>query len=638
MLVFTLDQVKAGALTPIFRCDAVGGYSDRIWGPDERDELLRLATQVGGIGIFETDFERDRSRFSPELCAILGLPAGAEMTYAEAILLYHGPDRIAAIARAEAAVHSRERGRWSSMHRIKRPDGVVRWISLQGRRIYRDTNHGPIPVRSIGTVVDITHILEAQEALRENERRLRLALDAARMGTFEVDLAGTTAVIDAQEARLLGLPEDTRIVSVEKLRERVPPQDREESDAKQKRLTEHNEAYEHEFRLRLPDGNERWLRAYADVRSDRIFGVNFDVTERRHAEIALRNSEARLRIATSGAALGIFEWHPLTDHVVWENDRMYEIFGRTHADGPVGKRQLVSDYLHPDDVQSFEAGLQNSIQTGGTLHTVCRIKHEDQAFRWVQIDAKFETAATEQPLRLVGVIADVTERKRLEQEAKKLSERLIDLQEQERQRIAQELHDSTAQHLVAVDLNLSCLRPRAGLSDEEIKRWDQTEASLQEAIKEIRTFSYLMHPPALQTAGLCATIDEYVAGFGSRSKLDVSVRLNPDIDRLAFELQRSLLRIAQEALANVHHHANASSVGLAIRMVSGCVHLIVRDNGQGRKGNSDRPTFGCGRGVTGMRARAEQHGGTLRLRTGCGGTSVHVAMPAGLVHQALYSI
>jgi signal transduction histidine kinase len=258
-------------------------------------------------------------------------------------------------------------------------------------------------------------------------------------------------------------------------------------------------------------------------------------------------------------------------------------------------------------------------------------------FRWVQIDAKFESATADQPLRLVGVIADVTERKKLEHEATKLSERLIDLQERERQRIAQELHDSTAQHLVAVDLNLSCLRPREGLNYEEIKRWDQTEASLQEAIKEIRTFSYLMHPPALQTAGLCATIDEYVAGFGSRSKLDVRVRLNPDIDRLAFELQRSLLRIAQEALANVHHHANASTVGLAIRMVAGCVHLIVRDNGQGHKGNN-RLTFGCGRGVTGMQARAQQHGGTLRLRTGSGGTSVHVAVPAGPLHQAMRPI
>ena len=434
MFASALHKARVLGLRGVASLDVGTPSASQIWGPGESHELLNLAIQVGGMGIFETDFESDRSRFSPELCAILGLPVGAEMTYAEATLLYHGPDRAAAIARAEAAVRSQDRGRWRSVHRVVRPDGAVRWISLEGRRTYRDTPQGPMSVRSIGTVIDVTHIIEAQEALRENERRLRFALDAARMGTFEVDLAATQAVIDAQEARLLGLPEDTRVVSVEKLRERVPFEDLEASDAKQKCLTERNEAYEHEFRLRLPDGSERWLSAYADVRSNRIFGVNFDVTDRRRAEIALRDSEARLRIAASGAALGIFEWHPLTDHAVWANDRIYEIFGRTHADGPVGKRQFVSDYLHPDDLNSFEAGLDNAFRTAGTLHAVCRIKCKDQIPRWVQIDAKFEAIADEEPRRLVGVIADITERKRLEEEKNELSARLINLQEEERQR------------------------------------------------------------------------------------------------------------------------------------------------------------------------------------------------------------
>jgi PAS domain S-box-containing protein len=178
-----------------------------------------------------------------------------------------------------------------------RPDGTVRWISLQGRRIYRDAPGGPRPVRSIGTVIDITHIKETEEALRENERRLRFALDAAGMGTFAADLAGTQVVIDAQEARLLGLPKDTRVISVDELRKRVPLEDLHASDVKKKRLTEHKEAYQHEFRLRLPDGGEHWLSAHADVRSNRIFGVNFDVTARKRAEAALREGESLLRVA-----------------------------------------------------------------------------------------------------------------------------------------------------------------------------------------------------------------------------------------------------------------------------------------------------------------------------------------------------
>lgn len=617
-----------------FEADAAG--SRQVCGIDECDELLRLAIQVGGIGIYETDFDRDLSRFSPELCAILGLPVGSEMTYREATHLYYGPDRAAAIARAEAAVHANERGRWSSVHRIERSDGAVRWISLEGKRTYRDTPQGPQPVRSIGTVIDVTHVAEVEEALRENERRLRLALDAARMGTFEVDLAGTQAVIDAQEARLLGLPENTRIVSVDELRKRVPVEDLQASDIKKKQLTENEEAYQHEFRLRLPSGGERWLSAHADVRSNRIFGINFDVTERKHAEAELRESEERLRIATSGAALGIFEWHPLTDHVVWENDRMYEIFGRTRADGPVNNEQFVNHYLHPDDVEMFEAQLQTALRTGGTLHAVCRIKWWDGSHRWLQIDAKSDTPTAQERQRLVGVIADITERKRLEQETKDLSKLLVNVQEEERERLAQELHDSTAQHLVAANLELTCLRRQAELAGCEGKHFDQMKTSLQEAMKEIRTFSYLMHPPALRSAGLNSTIKDYVAGFSNRTNIDVRARLNPTLDGLPFEMQRTFLRIAQEALANVHRHAGASHVNLDFRCVADRVHLIVKDDGRGNTPPNERAKFGSGCGVSGMTARAHQFGGVLRMRTGSRGTTLHVVVPAQTTSGSAY--
>src|SRR4029077_8674266 len=97
-------------------------------------------------------------------------------------------------------------GKWSGVHRVVRADGAVRWVSIQGQRVYRETRNGLQLVRSIGTVIDITHLKETDAALRESELRLRLALDAAQMGTFEADIAGETATIDAQEAGLLALP------------------------------------------------------------------------------------------------------------------------------------------------------------------------------------------------------------------------------------------------------------------------------------------------------------------------------------------------------------------------------------------------------------------------------------------------
>ena len=323
----------------------------------------------------------------------------------------------------------------------------------------------------------------------------------------------THALIDAQEARLLGLPEDTRVVSVDELRKRVPLEDLEASDVKQKRLTEDKEAYHHEFRLGLPDGSERWLSAYADVRSDRIFGVNFDVTERKCAEAALRDSEARLRIATGGAALGVFEWDPQADRAVWENDRMYEIFGRSRADGPLSKKQLLDEYVHPGDALRFEAALEEAIHTAGPFHATCRITRKDRSRRWLQVDGRVEPAGGGEPRRVVGVVADITARKTLECRAIRLSQRLATIQEQERKNIAQELHDLTVQHLVAASLTLMRLRTITPSQSAEEGLCNEADEALQEAMKELRTFSYLMHPPALHASGLHSTLREYVDGL-----------------------------------------------------------------------------------------------------------------------------
>jgi PAS domain S-box-containing protein len=597
------------------------------------DELLRLAIQVGGIGIYESDLEHNTTRFSPELCTMLGLPAGTEMTYVDASMVFDERDRGEVSAKVEAAASSPDKGKWHGVHRVVRADGSRRWVSIQGRRIYCDTPDGPKPVRSIGTVIDITHLKETEAALRDSELRLRLALEAAQMGTFEADMTASRTLIDAQQARLLGLPADARVVSSEELRKRIPIEDLEASDAKKEHLIRHHQAYHHEFRLGMPDGSERWLCAHAAVRSKRIFGVCFDVTKRKSAEAALRDSEARLRIATAGAALGIFEWDARTDRAVWENERMYEIFGRAHTDGPLSRRQLTDEYLDPGDVGDFEAALSEAMRTRGNLHAVCRIRRKDGSRRWLQIDGTFEGTAAGGTLRLVGAVADITARKALEQRARELSQRMATIQEEERKNIARELHDSTAQHLVAASLTLMSLRPRTPVESRQHRLWNEVEASIDEAAKELRTFSYLMDPPALQAQGLRATLQQYMDGFASRSGIKVELRSSSEIDQFPLRMQRSLFRIVQAALANVFHHASASRVAVQFRWIADRLHLIISDNGCGlervrRHGGS--PTLRPGVGLRGIRARLEELGGGLRIvQARPHGTRIHAALPVG---------
>ena len=392
--------------------------------------------------------------------------------------------------------HFEARKEFRMQYRLRRTDGAYHWIDDVG--IPRYTRDG-IFLGYIGSCTDITHLKDTEAALRESELRLRFALEAGAMGTFEVDLAATQAIINEREAHLLGLPESTRVVSVDELRKRVPFEDLQTSDAKQKRLTENGEAYQHEFRLRLPDGSKRWLSAYAAIRSNRIFGVNFDVTDR----------------------------------------------------------------------------------------------------------------------------------KRLEREAQALSNRLINLQEKERQRIAQELHDLSAQHLVAANLNLMVLRLRVTLTSDEVRLWDEVETSLAEVFNEIRTLSYLLHPLGLDVDGFCSTINRYIDGYAERSGLIVSVRSSPKVDKLPRRMQRTLFRMVQEGLANVHRHACASHVSVQLRWIGRRVHMIITDDGRGVRDKRHGSPMRMGVGLRGIRARARQFGGDLKIRSGLQGTRIHVVMKSG---------
>ena len=115
-----------------------------VWVTNESDELLRLAIRVGGIGIFETDLERGRTRFSPELCAMLGLPVGTEMASEQAWKFFDARD----VPAVRANVETSQSGQWSGVYRLVRSDGTVRWASVHGRRHYRDTSDGRLAVRS----------------------------------------------------------------------------------------------------------------------------------------------------------------------------------------------------------------------------------------------------------------------------------------------------------------------------------------------------------------------------------------------------------------------------------------------------------------------------------------------------------
>jgi two-component system, NarL family, sensor kinase len=225
---------------------------------------------------------------------------------------------------------------------------------------------------------------------------------------------------------------------------------------------------------------------------------------------------------------------------------------------------------------------------------------------------------------------DVTDVREANRALGELSERMLTLQEDERQRIALELHDSTAQHLAAIGLNAMSLKARGASDADTQKLWDDVEVSLEEATRELRAFTYLLHPMQLEHDGLDATLRRYAEGFAQRTGLPVTLSMKGGIDALSVEMQRTILRIVQEALANVHRHASASRVLIKQRFVGNGLHLIIRDDGIGMKGTTtqagtaDAP---LGVGIQGMRERLRQLGGRLEIKSGPGGTEIHASIP-----------
>jgi two-component system, NarL family, sensor kinase len=157
---------------------------------------------------------------------------------------------------------------------------------------------------------------------------------------------------------------------------------------------------------------------------------------------------------------------------------------------------------------------------------------------------------------------------------------------------------------------------------------------LQEAMKELRTFSYLMHPPALECDGLSSTLRQYIDRFSNRSGIEVKIRLNPKLDELPSHLQRTLFRIIQEALGNVHRHAAASEAVVDMRFISDRIHLVVTDNGCRGENLDNWSPSKVGRGIAGMTTRVDQYEGKLRIRTGPRGTTVSIVVPARSIRDA----
>jgi PAS domain S-box-containing protein len=491
---------------------------------------------------------------------------------------------------------------------------------------------------------DVTARRRAEAQLRESEERLALAVAGAREGVWDLNLETGNVVYSPRWKQMLGYEESEIEPHISAFQRLVHPDDRLRAEEAQDTVASGEATYEAEFRLRHKNGHYVHVlsRGYPVRRVPggpvvRIVGTHLDLSDRKAAEAALRQSEERLRLAFDGAQEGVWDWNLETGAVIY-SPRWIEMLGYD----PSEIEPHVSAWerlIHPDDVQLAQR-LNESLAHGAeTYEGEFRLRHKDGHYVHVLSRGFPVRHVPDGPVvRIVGTHFDLTarreaealaERQRAEQARTEWLTRLVFAQEDERRRIAREMHDQFGEQLTALARRIERLKDAAQTQQDMSAPIAALEGIARQLDRDVEQLVWELRPTALDDLGLRAALDNYVRTWSEREGIPAELHTSGLLDtRLPSETETTLYRIAQEALTNVARHSQATRVDVILERRDGQVVLIVEDNGVGF---DPSVTAGdpSGFGLVGMQERAALVSARLEIESAPGeGTTVLLRLDA----------
>jgi len=293
--------------------------------------------------------------------------------------------------------------------------------------------------------------------------------------------------------------------------------------------------------------------------------------------------------------------------------------------------RLVSDVIEKEYFErmvkgKLEESFSGKIVTYELRYTYPKIGERDMLVTYFPIEGSHGVD------RIVCVFQDITERKRTEEELRQLSGQLLRLQDQERRKIARDLHDTTGQDLVAITTTLSQLHDGIPASNRKWRKLiSQCQMIADRCISEVRTLSYILHPPMLDEAGLEDGVRHFAHGFAERTGIEVDLEISPEFGRLPEDIELSLFRVVQESLTNIQRHSGSFTAKIELVRDPENILLRVSDTGRGispdKLKESRRNVVLSGVGISSMEERVKLMGGRLEIQSSGGGTLVQVALP-----------
>jgi PAS domain S-box-containing protein len=353
-----------------------------------------------------------------------------------------------------------------------------------------------------------------------------------------------------------------------------------------------------------------------------------DITVQKRAEHELRESEQRFRVITDASPIMV--WMSGTDKLCYYfNKGWLDFVGRT-LEQESGNGW--AENVHPED---FERCLQiyvSNFHARRPFEMEYRMRHHTGQYRWILDRGVPRYAADGTFEGYVGGCLDIHSQKEAAEKVRIADEtvRLMKIQDEERRRIARELHDCAGQTLTVLSLSLAQLVQKAeGIAPELVKDGKEIEEVVQQLHREIRTTSYLLHPPLLDECGLASALNWYVEELSRRSGIALKLDIADNVGRLPSEMELAVFRLVQECLTNIHRHSGSKTADIRVFVKGGNLCVEVTDEGKGIPPErlAEIRTGGSGVGIRGMRERLRQFGGELMIESNGSGASVIACVP-----------
>jgi len=551
-------------------------------------------------------------------------------------------------------------------------------VGLNGKRRHMETHAAPLhnpdgSIVHLGVTRDITERKQAEEALRQQRERFSMVAQASQLGFWFCDLPFDKLTWDARVKEHFWLSPDAD-VTLDTFYDRLHPDDRERTRETIANCIEKNSFYDIEYRTVAPDGREKWIRAIGRAFYDangtpRSFdGLTLDITDRKQAAERERKMAAE-SVAATAKFRAVFEQTTVfagimtKDGVLFEANRLCLEACGYQADEVLGKPFWETPWWRnfPESRDKIRAATPLAAQ-GVPYREMLHYSWADGTERLVDfalypiVDDKGEIIF----LHPTGV--DLTDLKRAEENYRKLAETLdaevrtrtreleernadvlrqseqvrdlslllMKTQDEERRRIARELHDSAGQTLTVLGISLAQFLDDVGAMTPVLaSAGEQITGLVQQLHQEIRTTSYLLHPPLLDETGLASALSWYVQGLIERSGLQIELDVSENVGRLPADLELAIFRLVQESLTNVHRHSGSRTARIGITRDARGVHIEVRDEGRGiaPARMAEIQTRGSGLGIRGLQERLRQFHGEMRIESAGTGTRVLADIP-----------